>query len=62
MQSADRVVVMTKGAVVESGTQTELEAANGVYASLIRRQMRSPGGVFLPHTASAVSLSGSEPA
>jgi len=53
---------MTKGAVVESGTQTELEAANGVYASLIRRQMRSPGGVFLPHTASAVSLSGSEPA
>jgi ATP-binding cassette, subfamily B, bacterial MsbA len=38
VESADRIIVLDKGKIVESGTHTELLAANGHYAALYRMQ------------------------
>jgi ATP-binding cassette subfamily B protein len=38
VQSADRIVVMDSGRVVESGTHRELLALNGIYAKLAAMQ------------------------
>jgi ATP-binding cassette subfamily B multidrug efflux pump len=37
----DKIVVMEAGAIVESGTHTDLLAANGIYAAMYRRQQES---------------------
>jgi len=39
VMDADRILVLEDGAVVESGTHTELLARGGVYARLLRRQL-----------------------
>ena len=38
IESADRIVVLERGRLVESGTHGELLARNGLYASLYRMQ------------------------
>ena len=38
--SADRIIVLKEGRIVESGTHRDLVRQNGYYASLIRRQSR----------------------
>ncbi|EPS69404.1 hypothetical protein M569_05359, partial [Genlisea aurea] len=38
IQSADRIIVMNGGKIVEAGKHTELLTRNGLYAHLIRRQ------------------------
>jgi subfamily B ATP-binding cassette protein MsbA len=40
VQDADRIHVLDKGVVVESGTHTELLARNGLYARLYRHNLR----------------------
>ncbi|MBS3783945.1 MAG: hypothetical protein KGY78_05845 [Anaerolineae bacterium] len=48
--SADVILVMDRGRLVEQGTHTELLARDGLYAELYRRQFeggaeaRAPGG------------------
>jgi subfamily B ATP-binding cassette protein MsbA len=42
VENADRIVVLHKGAVVESGTHAELLALEGRYANLYRMQFREP--------------------
>ncbi len=44
IENADRIVVMQKGAIVETGTHAELIARNGVYAGLHRLQEEVPAG------------------
>lgn len=44
VESADRIIVLDKGKVVESGTHTELLAAEGHYASLYRMQFSDDSG------------------
>jgi ABC-type multidrug transport system fused ATPase/permease subunit len=39
VRSADAVLVISGGAVVERGTHDELMAAAGVYSALVQRQM-----------------------
>ncbi len=39
IKECDRILVMDKGALVESGTYEELVAKNGVFAKLVRRQV-----------------------
>ncbi|KAI2707931.1 hypothetical protein CBS147333_4513 [Penicillium roqueforti] len=38
IRNADNIIVMRQGKLVEQGTHTELQAANGAYAELIRLQ------------------------
>ncbi|HSW52212.1 MAG TPA: hypothetical protein VLG93_03190, partial [Sulfuricaulis sp.] len=40
VEHADRIVVLSQGRVVESGTHRELLARNGVYAGLYRNQFQ----------------------
>ena len=39
IKECDRILVMDKGALVESGTYDELLAKNGIFAQLVRRQV-----------------------
>jgi subfamily B ATP-binding cassette protein MsbA len=41
IEKADRIVVLQKGEIVETGTHSELLAMNGVYAQLHRIQFAS---------------------
>ena len=41
VESADRIIVLDEGAVVESGTHAELLARNGYYAALHRMQFKA---------------------
>ncbi|MBE5906569.1 MAG: ATP-binding cassette domain-containing protein [Lachnospiraceae bacterium] len=38
IRQCDRIVVIDKGKIVEDGTYEELEAQNGIFANLVRRQ------------------------
>jgi subfamily B ATP-binding cassette protein MsbA len=40
VENADRIIVMSEGRIIESGTHAELLAANGAYAALYRHQFR----------------------
>jgi ATP-binding cassette, subfamily B, bacterial MsbA len=42
IEHADRIIVLARGQVVESGTHTELLARNGAYAALYRQQFAEP--------------------
>ena len=48
--NADRILVLDKGHLVESGSHTELAAANGAYAGLMARQQSAPMGDLLAAT------------
>lgn len=56
IQNADRIIVMSKGQVVESGSPAELHAANGAYAALVKRQMRSASTYSITPSASQATL------
>jgi subfamily B ATP-binding cassette protein MsbA len=43
VERADRILVLDRGAVVESGTHAELVKADGLYAALHRMQFREAG-------------------
>ncbi len=39
IENCDRIIVLDKGKIVESGTFAELVAMNGIFADLVRRQI-----------------------
>ncbi|KAK4252540.1 hypothetical protein QN277_014527 [Acacia crassicarpa] len=41
VKSANRVVVVSDGEIVESGTQEELLSNNGIYSALVSRQLQT---------------------
>jgi ABC-type transport system involved in cytochrome bd biosynthesis fused ATPase/permease subunit len=43
VKNADRICVVMKGRIVESGKHDELLAVNGEYAALVRRQLEHAG-------------------
>ncbi|MDN6439267.1 MAG: ABC transporter ATP-binding protein, partial [Corynebacterium nuruki] len=45
IRDADRIIVMTDGAIVEQGSHEELLAADGAYADLYRSQFAAGGAV-----------------
>ena len=45
VRSADRILVLHKGALIEQGSHEELMAANGLYARLYRYQSASEARV-----------------
>jgi ABC-type multidrug transport system fused ATPase/permease subunit len=42
VQSADIVAVVSDGQIVERGTHEELLSKDGVYTSLVKRQLQGP--------------------
>lgn len=42
VQSADTVAVISDGQIAESGTHDELLSQDGIYTSLVRRQLQVP--------------------
>ena len=38
---ADKIVVLKDGVVAESGTPGELEKQNGIYANMVRTQLKA---------------------
>ena len=50
---ADQIVVLDQGRVAERGTHTELMAAGGLYARLVRIQAESLGWSISQRTAGA---------
>ncbi|KAL0431782.1 UNVERIFIED_CONTAM: ABC transporter B family member 25 [Sesamum radiatum] len=42
VKSADTVAVIADGQIAESGTHDELLCRNGIYTSLVRRQLQAP--------------------
>ncbi len=55
--SADRIVVLKEGRVLETGSHAELMRANGYYASLVRRQSR---GLILNDVDPSARFDGSD--
>ncbi len=51
VREADRIVVLDQGRLVEQGTHAALLAANGLYASLYRRQFAAMEGWDIPPLA-----------
>ena len=45
IEKADRIIVLQKGEIVETGTHRELLAKNGVYAQLHRIQFARAGEI-----------------
>lgn len=41
VKSADRILVMSNGSIVEDGTHDQLLVANGPYRALVERQLTS---------------------
>ena len=46
IEKADRIIVLQKGEIVESGSHRELLEKNGVYAQLHRIQFSNAGAVY----------------
>lgn len=42
VKSADTVAVVSDGQIVEKGTHDELLSKNGIYTSLVKRQLQEP--------------------
>lgn len=42
VKSADTVAVVSDGQIAESGTHDELLSRNGIYTSLVKRQLQVP--------------------
>jgi len=58
VKNADRICVVMKGRIVESGKHEELLAVNGEYAALVRRQLEHAGAGAGAGAGAAVGSSG----